>query len=221
MRMFLNLQKMDNVFQIVGTQTIEENPKMPNELLVEIFDTKVFLFVAEMIVQKRVLTLPLEFKDITLDNIIASENNTERDTYLFHAREIMAQTLTKIPMYFYFRFVYLNNIFASKGIFITQENREEKYIEILEKNDDQLTKYFEEYLSVLNELESTEQMYSHFLSCEEVIKNTNDVRDMIDAVKDLKDYFTFNNSRIMNKDRKFTLSTTGELKEKLRLDSSN
>lgn len=48
----------------------------------------------------------------------------------------------------YINYIALFNYFAGKGIYITQENKEDKYIEILELDDEEAITKLEEYLSV-------------------------------------------------------------------------
>ena len=46
------------------------------------------------------------------------------------------------------KFMLLHDKFASLGIYITEENKEDKYIEILEKDDEKLLNDLEEYIEV-------------------------------------------------------------------------
>lgn len=46
------------------------------------------------------------------------------------------------------KFMLLHDKFASLGIYITEENKEDKYIEILEKDDEKLLNDLEEYIDV-------------------------------------------------------------------------
>lgn len=48
----------------------------------------------------------------------------------------------------YINYISLFNYFASKGIFITAENKEDKYIEILELDDETAIEKLEEYLNI-------------------------------------------------------------------------
>lgn len=53
----------------------------------------------------------------------------------------------------FFRYMYLHDKFAEEGIFITERNKEEKYIEIIEKDSPELLELLEEYLQVIEELQ--------------------------------------------------------------------
>ena len=46
------------------------------------------------------------------------------------------------------KFMLLHDKFASLGIYVTEENKEDKYIEILEKDDERLLNDLEEYIEV-------------------------------------------------------------------------
>lgn len=54
--------------------------------------------------------------------------------------------LISLSMMEFFNFINLNNIFFEKGIFITDENREEKYLEVINTEDDKLIGNLEKYL---------------------------------------------------------------------------
>ncbi len=53
-----------------------------------------------------------------------------------------------INFMYYINFIMLFNYFASKGIFINEENKEDKYIEILELDDEEAIEKLEEYLTI-------------------------------------------------------------------------
>ena len=46
------------------------------------------------------------------------------------------------------KFMLLHDKFASLGIYVTEDNKEDKYIEILEKDDEKLLNDLEEYIEV-------------------------------------------------------------------------
>jgi len=48
----------------------------------------------------------------------------------------------------------LHDKFAAQGIYITPENREEKYIEILEKDDEKLLADLEKYIEALDRIDT-------------------------------------------------------------------
>jgi chromatin segregation and condensation protein Rec8/ScpA/Scc1 (kleisin family) len=61
-------------------------------------------------------------------------------------------------------FIILNNDLANAGYFITNENREEKYLEILETGDEKLISKLEDYLNYKDEIETVAHLERRFSS---------------------------------------------------------
>lgn len=68
-------------------------------------------------------------------------------------RNIISQ-IEKIDFFTYIHYLSLFNYFASRGIFITKENKEDKYIEILELDDEKAIDNLELYLTLQDKLEN-------------------------------------------------------------------
>lgn len=90
-------------------------------------------------------------------------------------RGILGDDLLTFKLIDFVNFIILNNKFTSKGIFITEENREDSYIKIIEMGDESLITDLEKYINLL-----------------ESIKIINDKKqeyeDIIYKLKNLKDY---------------------------------
>ena len=85
-------------------------------------------------------------------------------------------------------FMQLHDKFADKGIFITKENKEEKYIEILEMEDEQLLNDLEKYISIQEKLGTIQESVDLYHSKIEALKELDDMND-VDAVNNVvKDY---------------------------------
>lgn len=95
--------------------------------------------------------------------------------------------LTNLDM---IEYLMLSNKFQSMGIIITTENKEDKYIEIIEKNDDNLLNDLERLITLA---ERIEKLISQKKEYEKIVENVsmcnpNDEQEIIDIVKDyLKD----------------------------------
>lgn len=99
------------------------------------------------------------------------------------ARGIFGDDLLTFTLIDFVTFMQLNNKFASKGIFITEDNKEEKYIEIIETCDEDLISDLEKYIFLLDSLK--------------VIQNKKDeYTEIINSLKYLQDY---NNIEEVNK----------------------
>lgn len=91
-------------------------------------------------------------------------------------------------------FMMLHDKFASKGIFITQDNREEKYIEIIQTGDqdmiDDLERYIG-YLDRLTELRTKIDTYNDIIQELKEVSDPNSEEEVNNIVKDyLKKWFT-------------------------------
>lgn len=175
MGLYLGLKDIGSEWLVTSVQT-DMYKITPDIEILEIKDTNLFSYLADLIAEKKVVKFSKYIEDLKIDNLVIGNESSTKESFIKELHKQIARVFCLIPSYTYFRYSYLNNIFASKGIFITQENREEKYIEILEKNDDDLMKYLEEYLNVMNKLEYFESMYAKYLNaCEELNKTSDEL----------------------------------------------
>ena len=65
----------------------------------------------------------------------------------------------------------LHDKFAAEGIYITNENREEKYIEILEKDDPKLLEDLEKYIEALDRVDVINNLVKEYDDLVEKIKS--------------------------------------------------
>ena len=65
----------------------------------------------------------------------------------------------------------LHDKFAAEGIYITNENREEKYIEILEKDDPKLLEALEKYIEALDRVDIINNLVKEYYDLVEKIKS--------------------------------------------------
>lgn len=81
-------------------------------------------------------------------------------------RGILGDDLLTLSLIDFVTFMSLNNKFASKGIFITDNNKEESYIKIIETGDETLITDLEKYLSIkenIEVLEAKKQEYTEII----------------------------------------------------------
>lgn len=75
---------------------------------------------------------------------------------------------------------------ASHGYFITEDNREDKYIEILEKDDPKLLDALEKYIGFLDSMQNLEHSIDVYKETVEKVKECDpeDVKSVNEAVKE-------------------------------------
>jgi len=98
------------------------------------------------------------------------------------ARGIMGDDLLIFYLMDLVKFMILSNDFMSKGIFITEDNREECYIKIIEMGDESLIQKLEEYLNMKD-------------SINVIIKKQEEYRKIITELQELEDK---NNEKTIN-----------------------
>lgn len=108
-----------------------------------------------------------------------------RDAAVRKIRMLVTPELGKISGLAIYGFTVLNNDLASRGYFITNDNREEKYLEILETEDEELISKLEDYLNYKDEIDAVSFVERRFKQFR------NDVRDAtsMEQIKEIEERF--------------------------------
>jgi hypothetical protein len=119
----------------------------------------------EVKIKKPLFTNEVLPGEIFIDEV--EDLQLQKNSSIIKIRMLVTPELSKISGFSLYGFMMLNNDLSSKGYFITDENREEKYLEILETNDESLIQKLEDYLNYRDEIDklaSLERMFSKFKS---------------------------------------------------------
>lgn len=92
-------------------------------------------------------------------------------------RGILGDDLLTFKLIDFVNFIILNNKFTSKGIFITEENREDSYIKIIEMSDESLINDLEKYISLLESIKSINDKKEEYEDIIYKLKNLKDHND--------------------------------------------
>lgn len=85
-------------------------------------------------------------------------------------------------------FMMLHDKFASKGIFITQDNREEKYIEIIQTGDQDMIDDLERYIGYLDRLTDLRAKIDTYNDIIQELKEVSDPNSEEEVNNIVKDY---------------------------------
>lgn len=91
--------------------------------------------------------------DYNVINVDQNALKLQISTSLSKVRMIVTPEMSKISGFALYGFMILNNDLCNEGYYITNENREEVYIKILETGDEELISKLEDYLNYKDELE--------------------------------------------------------------------
>lgn len=95
-------------------------------------------------------------------------------------RMLVTPELAKISGFAMYGFIVLNNDLLNAGYAITNDNREEKYLEILETGDEKLISKLEDYLNYKDEIESVSQLERKFSTFRNQLSMANSVESVIE-----------------------------------------
>ena len=93
-------------------------------------------------------------------------------------RGILGDDLLTFTLLDFITFMQLNNAFANKGIFITEKNKEEKYIEIIETGDEKLIEQLEQYIILLDNIKGIQKKKEEYVGIIEQLQQLNDFNDV-------------------------------------------
>lgn len=139
---------------------------------------------------------PIEFNEVMPHEIRIIEGdltdyNFARESAIKRARMVITHDLASISGYTFYNFMCLNNELSDKGYFITDENRETKYLEILETGDENIIQKLEDYLNMRDQIERVSALNKKFNHLMAVV-NDEECTDKISELTDkfLEDYYS-------------------------------
>ncbi len=106
-----------------------------------------------------------------------------RNASITKVRMLVTPEISKASGLAMYGFIVLNNDLAANGYFITNENREEKYLEILETGDEKLIAKLEDYLNYKDEIEAVAQLERKFSAFKNEIR-TASTPDEVKAIEE-------------------------------------
>ena len=114
------------------------------------------------------------------DIIIVETDGLEKDKMIFLSKiyNTMDYQLFMFSAIDFFEYLTLFNRMTSLGYFITNENREEKYIEIIETGDEDLISLLEAYLEKKDKLDSISLTYNKIKYFETSVNSCNTPEEM-------------------------------------------
>jgi len=105
---------------------------------------------------------PLTESDLIIQDI-PDPIAAERQGALVRSKHFVAYRVGYLSIFDFFNFQILNNKLAAAGYVISDLNREEKYLEIVNSNDQDLISDLEEYLSLLDRLSEHNFIYKQWI----------------------------------------------------------
>lgn len=163
-----------------------------NYKLIDLTSWAVYQFIVEKLREGKTLYLPKYLEnDITIDDIIIDENNDAlsiaKQSAMIKIKDfIFSSRLSKDSIFNIYRFIILNDWMISKGFNITDENREEKYLEIItqvseledENEVEIIIAKLEQYLNLRDKLATSESLVTAMDNVIDNIANANTIEEV-------------------------------------------
>ncbi len=103
----------------------------------------------------------------------------------------------------FIKYTMLHDKFAEEGIYITDKNKEDKYIEIIEKDAPELLELLEDYLQIqeqLNKIISARDSWKETVQKLEDISKTEDANNKEAIISAVKPFFELMDSKFRSSD---------------------
>lgn len=123
--------------------------------------------ISKTLISNEVMPWEIEVVDYAEDDTLQDA----RDAATVKIRMLVTPEITKIAGLTLYGFIVLNNDLVNAGYAITNENREEKYLEILETGDEKLIAKLEDYLNYKDEIEAASHLERKFAAFRQEIKS--------------------------------------------------
>jgi len=135
-----------------------------------------------------VLPFEIQVKDASSEDPLkmAKEHN------LAKVRMLVTPDLSKIAGLTLYGFTILNNDLINAGYAITNENREEKYLQILETGDEKLISKLEDYLNYKDEIETVSHLERKFSKFKNEVLSSSTVEDVTEITNKFLENFYLN-----------------------------
>ena len=176
MKMIVNVYESGSVYivnraYVSKTIPVVEEPDSKN---IKIEDTQVFSIIAEALLQKNEVRLPTNITTYKPSDVIINvldDLDAAKYAAKITIKNFIAQRENTVYMYDLFEFNLTSNILYSEGYFITDSNREKKYLEIIGTNNATLIDALEKYLNIRDKISEYYSIYAQAKAAIELIEN--------------------------------------------------
>lgn len=202
MKLMLNVLDRGDNYEVISINNNELAFIGIKDGVIEVFSWVVFETVARALNEgKRVFIPKLLTKQIDVSDLIieapGDELEKEKQKAIIRARDVVfTSRINKASLIDFYEFTILNNWFIEKGFVITDDNREEKYLEIInyastlstpdnpdtpdvDETDtsagDKVVEKLERYLLLYDRLQETTVLYENFKTFESNVLDAEDV----------------------------------------------
>jgi len=132
-----------------------------------------------------------ETQEVRTENLTSSKMTVDsyRKAVLLKARDLMFSRFDGSIIFSIYEFTLLNNQLLEQGFIITEENREDKYMEIVNKDNDELLDLLSDYLKARDELKKYNFYYKEYKSLTNDVQKLNEVPEIEERFNTFREQF--------------------------------
>lgn len=177
--------------EITGCKILrDEQEILDPAIVIETQDQEFFMQVRDVIIAGGTLTYPVsagdpdDMSDLTVQNI-DSLQIAKTKAYSSAAMQISQRFDNTLVVFDFYQLMVMNNIFIDKGYVVTDQNREQIYLDVLNSGNEVYLTILEKYLEIRDRIESINSFYKKFLIFQHHLK----LAETIEEVRNIYDTF--------------------------------
>jgi len=171
------IEECGNDYKITGTQIQNDSFEFYNSEYYETHDADLFNYVEDSL-NGNIITFSKEvIGELGQDDLVLTPVDPliiRKSTAVTMGKYILKSRCDYTITFDFFQFQLLNNILVDNGYVITNQNRESKYLEIINTEDVDLINYLEQYLEVRDRIEIYYRFYDDYLTYVNLINESID-----------------------------------------------
>lgn len=186
MKNILIIQDKGNVWEITDTIVQPDDYVVDPEMVYELNNKKLFTFIKNKLNSSQIqYPKTIDGKLIEEDLIIIDYDviSIHRERTLNKGREYISTRLNAVSLFELYEFLVCNLDLIEKGFVITNTNRREKYLEIIDAGDIDTIDLLERLLNSKDKLESISGWYNKYRTFESDLYKLNDIKKIDDRFK--------------------------------------
>lgn len=178
--------------KITGTTIRDDSFVVDPALYKETQSIDVFNTISGLVKDNEIRFSSKHSGELTIDDLKQTKLDilqVKKMAALQRGRLVINQRIDVISLIGFAKFIILNNYMADAGFFITDENREKKYLEIINTNDQILIGRLEEYLEVKDLISQDLYWYEHYSKFRDAVEYASKEEDIVSALDTFNSLF--------------------------------
>jgi len=193
MKHLLIIHDIGAKYQITGTRLENDDFAVDSDLYFEVKSVDFFEFVKELVMGNNTVTYPKTISPASEEDLLISPLK-DLDIHKARARtkgKHILKGFTDFTILFdFFSFQVDNNWLISNGYFITDANREEKYLQVINTGDQVAIDTLERYLGSLDKLSVYKHTHDNFLEFKEAVNDATKIKEIDNLFDDFSSLFS-------------------------------